>query len=163
MDLKSLPFKGLCFILFGLLLIGIITIAQNTTENGHDFMSDPERCNDCHLGEPVFGETDYRDLRFKEDIVTLCHQCHLEEDLGRSHPVNIAPPDDMDIPEDLHLDEYLNMTCATCHQPHGEAYSRLKPADYVPRISGTQETIYPSFYLRRTNIQNALCFACHER
>ena len=163
MDLRSYSIKGLCFILFSLLLITIITIAQNTVENGHDFMNDPNRCADCHLGQPVFGETDYRDLRFTDDIVTLCHECHSADSLGRSHPVNVIPPDDMDVPEDLHLDEYMNMTCATCHQPHGEAYTRLKPADYVSPIKGTSDLLYASYYLRRTNIQSALCFACHER
>ncbi|MGA1794261.1 MAG: hypothetical protein ACMUIL_00260 [bacterium] len=165
MDRTYYPVKGLCFILVTMLLIAIITIAQNTTENGHDFMNDPNRCGDCHLGEPVFGETDYRDLEFTDDIVALCQreECHPAETLGRSHPVNITPPDDMDVPEDLHLDEYLNMTCATCHQPHGEAYTVLKPADYVLPVGGSSQSIYPSFYLRRTNIQNALCFACHKR
>ena len=95
--------------------------------------------------------------------MTLCHECHSEESLGRSHPVNITPPDDMYVPEDLHLDQYMNITCATCHQPHEEAYTRLKPADYVSPIKGTSDLVYPSFYLRRTNIQNALCYACHER
>jgi len=163
MDLRSCPIKGLCFIVVTLLLIAIITIAQNATEDGHNFMSDPNKCQDCHLGKPVFGETDYRDLRFTADIVTLCHRCHSEDFLGRSHPVNVTPPDDMIIPEDLHLDEYLTMTCATCHQPHGDPYSKLKPADYVSPISGTSDLLYRSYYLRRTNIQNALCYACHNK
>ena len=83
MDLRSCPVKGLCFILATLLLIAIITIAQINTEDGHDFMSDPNRCNECHIGEPVFGETDYRELRFTEDIVTLCHKCHTIQHLKR--------------------------------------------------------------------------------
>jgi len=164
MDLKSYPIKGFYFIVVTLLLIAIITIAQNATENGHKFMSDPNKCQDCHLGNPVFGETDYRDLRFTDDIVRLCHGCHSEEFLGRSHPVNVAPPNDMTIPEDLHLDEYMNMTCATCHQPHGEYYTRLKSTDYVSPISSRgRDRLYPSYYLRRTNIQNALCYACHNK
>ncbi|MGA1839527.1 MAG: hypothetical protein ACMUIU_02790 [bacterium] len=163
MGLKSCSIKGLSFIVVTVLLIAIITIAQNTTKDGHDFMSDPNKCEDCHLGEPVFEETDYRDLSFIDDIVTLCHRCHTEESLGRSHPVNITPPDDMRIPEDLHLDEYMNMTCATCHQPHGDAYTRLKPADYVSPAKTSRDLLYRSYYLRRTNIQNALCHSCHNK
>ena len=160
---RSSSFKGLSFIVATLLLIAIITIAQNATKNGHDFMKDPYKCKDCHLGEPVFGETDYRDLSFTDDIVTLCHRCHSEESLGRSHPVNITPPDDMRIPEDLHLDEYLNMTCATCHQPHDEPYTKLKPADYVSPVDRRTDQLYRSYFLRRTNIKNALCYACHNK
>lgn len=163
MDLKSCSIKGLSFIVVTLLLIAIITIAQITTKDGHDFMSDPNKCGDCHLGEPVFGETDYRDLNFIDDIVTLCYECHTEESLGRSHPVNVPPKDNMRIPEDLHLDEYMNITCATCHQPHGDAYTRLKPADYVSPVKTSRERIYRSYYLRRTNIQNALCHSCHNK
>ncbi|MGA1865017.1 MAG: hypothetical protein ACMUHX_08145, partial [bacterium] len=113
--------------------------------------------------EPIFGETDYRDLTFIDDIVILCHRCHTEESLGRSHPVNVPPKDNMRIPEDLHLDEYMNITCATCHQPHGESYTRLKPADYVLPVKSSRERIYRSYYLRRTNIQNALCHSCHNK
>jgi hypothetical protein len=163
MDLRSCSIKGISFIVVTLFLIAIITIAQNAPKNGHVFMNDPNKCEDCHLGEPVLGETDYRDLSFTDDIVTLCHRCHSEESLGRSHPVNIAPPDNMIIPEDLHLDEYLNMTCATCHDPHGESYTKLRPADYVSPINRTRDRLYRSYYLRRTNIQNALCYSCHNK
>jgi hypothetical protein len=163
MDLTSCPMKGLTFIFVSLLLIAIITIAQNTIQDSHDFMKDPNRCQECHLGDPIFGETDYRDLSFKEDIVTLCHKCHSEESLGRSHPVNVTPPDNMRIPEDLHLDEYMNMTCSTCHDPHKEAYTNLQPTDYVSPISRGSDKTYPSFYLRRDNLKSGLCFACHER
>lgn len=163
MDYRSFPIKGLGFIMVSLLLITIITIAQDLSEDGHEFMKDPNRCQECHLGEPVFGETDYKDLRFTDYIVTLCHRCHSKESLGRSHPVNITPSDDMEIPEDLHLDGYLNMTCATCHNPHGDPYSSLKPTDYESPVSEFDERTYRSYYLRRINIQNALCYACHER
>ncbi|MGA1795876.1 MAG: cytochrome c3 family protein [bacterium] len=139
-----------------LILIGDIP------EGGHAFMYDADRCQDCHIGEPIFGITDYRDLRFREDVVSLCRACHSEESLGSSHPVDIAPSEAVEIPEDLHLDANNTITCATCHQPHGEAYMRLRDDDTVSQMTESRGSIYPSFYLRRSNIQNALCFACHK-
>lgn len=163
MDYVHFPIKGTAFVIIITLLIAILTVAQIGSRDTHEFMNDPNRCHECHIGEPVFGETVYSDLRFTDDIVNLCHKCHSEESLGRSHPVNIRPPDEMEIPEDLHLDDYLKITCATCHQPHGNIYTKLKPTDFESPI-GRRQTgqFYRSYFLRRTNIQNALCFACHK-
>jgi hypothetical protein len=141
----------ICFVFLSLLLIAIISFAQNETKDGHEFMKDKDRCHECHSGEPVFGVTDYKALKFTEDS------------LGRSHPVNVRPPDKMEIPDDLHLDDYMNITCATCHAPHGETYTKLKPTDYELPIKKGRERSYRSYYLRRTNSQNALCYACHKR
>ena len=38
---------------------------------GHEFMQDPNHCQDCHIGNPIFGKTDYRDLEFKDRIVNI--------------------------------------------------------------------------------------------
>lgn len=163
MDHTPFPFKEICLLIVSLFLITIITFAQDSSSDGHKFMADTDRCSECHLGTPVFGVTDYRDLRFTDDIVNICHKCHSEESLGRSHPVNIRPKEDMEIPEDLHLDEYLSVTCATCHQPHGEYFTTLKPTDFESPVSKERKRLYRSYYLRRTNIQNALCYACHKK
>ncbi len=163
MHYRPFPFKGLIIFMTSVLIIAIITMAQNEPQDGHEFMKDINRCIECHIGEPVFGETDYRDLRFTDDIVSICHRCHSEESLGRSHPVNVRPQDDMEVPEDMHLDEYLNMTCATCHRPHADPYTKLKPTDYDSPIKKDRERYYRSYYLRRTNTKNALCYACHKR
>ena len=45
----------------------------------------------------------------------------------------------------------------------GEPYTKLKPADYSSPINGRIDNLYRSYYLRRTNIKNALCYACHNK
>ncbi|MGA1868817.1 MAG: hypothetical protein ACMUJM_09730 [bacterium] len=141
--------KWLAVILTVVIACVIYKAVKSDEEGGHAFMADPERCTECHTEKPDSGD-DYRDVSFMDIIPQLCHRCHTEEELGRSHPINVQPPEEMDIPDDLHLDRYMNITCATCHNPHGERY--IKFYTYTTR----------SYYLRRTNVKNALCIACHS-
>jgi len=149
------------FIFILLILTITYKIVKSYEDEGHEFMNDIRRCCDCHTEKPE-SNADYRDLRFVDDIVNLCHKCHTDEFLGRSHPVNLPPPDNINVPEDLHLGAYLYLTCATCHDPHKDRYSNVK-------FSGSQffsEKIttkgYKTYFLRRSNIKSALCFACHS-
>ena len=116
---------------------------------GHKFMADPEWCTECHTVKPDIDDN-YCDLSFVDTISELCHKCHTEEELGISHPINMQPSDKMNIPDDLHLDKYMNITCTTCHDPHGERYIKF--------YTKTMRT----YYLRRTKMKNTLCIACHS-
>ncbi|MGA1824598.1 MAG: hypothetical protein ACMUIP_08015 [bacterium] len=141
--------KWIVIILIVLMLIVVYKAVKSFEEEGHEFMADPERCTECHREKPD-SDDDYRDVSFGDDISNLCHACHTEEQLGRSHPINVQPPENMNVPEDLHLDRYMNITCSTCHDPHGKRYSAFSTG------------IVRSNFLRRTNIKNALCIACHS-
>lgn len=131
-------------------------------------MRDKRYCSECHENDP---ETvvSYLDVRLiQEGVTASCMKgddgingisCHSTEKLGRSHPIDVEPKEDMEIPEDLHLDENMNITCTTCHDPHGNSTSPIPMVAGKSRVIGTNQ--YRSYFLRRTNMRSALCFACH--
>lgn len=101
-------------LLFGLLLIGLVTgvtLWSNFDGEGHDFNG---RCELCHLATPQAGD----DIRFTRSISYLCLECH-DVPRDNSHPVGVLPT--METPEGFLLDWAGKMTCATCHDPHSEA------------------------------------------
>lgn len=101
-------------ILFSLLVLvgGAIWVASSPN-NPHEFSG---QCETCHLQEPQLqGET----LIFNYDIDYLCNYCH-EIPGTNSHPSQIFPS--MAMPKGFPLDWQGRMTCATCHDPHLEAW-----------------------------------------
>jgi hypothetical protein len=106
----------------------------------HDFRAYGMDCRSCHLS---------LGLRQRGGMVKpvgeICNGCH--KLLGSSHPVDIKPS--MTTPADLPLDDRRMMTCATCHDPHG---------DYVNRRTGKK-----AMYLRRPEPGKQFCMACHNR
>lgn len=78
-------------------------------------------------------------LRSAEDVaITVCYQCHSENDLGTSHPVRLYGGKGVVIPEELPTVDGM-LTCVTCHDPHGAAGEMLV----------------------RETIKTKLCVACH--
>ena len=154
--------EWIIFIFIVILLIITYRSVRSDDEMGHEFMNDIERCTECHTETPE-DNADYRDLRFVDDIINICHKCHSEDFLGRSHPVDVEPPFDMDVPDDLHLDTYLHVNCATCHDPHKKKYSNIKYSGSKFLINSRTTEGYKTYFLRRSNIKSALCLACHTK
>ncbi len=85
----------------------------------------------------------------------ICYSCHdgsVVDSRARvyndsHHPINKAPPPDMEIPEIFPLDENGFMQCATCHTAHG-----------VPSEMGMDKTIF----IRAANEDSGMCRLCHK-
>ncbi len=163
-------------IFFPVLLL-YLKISNNPSEtlatlnqNPHPFMNDESNtyCGECHAEDPST-ITSYKDVNLKRGVTASCLrgsdgingiECHSTEKLGLSHPVDCDPKEDMEIPEDLHLDEKAQISCATCHDPHGDWSSTVPMVARKTKISGTN--VYRSYFLRRTNIYSTLCITCHK-
>ncbi len=137
-----------------------------------DFMDDPQRtyCNECHAPD-ISSYTEVRGITAScmrgEENKTIngigCHTTVPQPDntapvLGRSHPKDIEPKDEIReiIPDDLHLEDDELITCATCHNP------RSDPISTVKWVGGTDyDDGYKTYFLRRRNIDSDLCRVCH--
>lgn len=137
--------------------------------NPHGFMSDERHtlCRECHANDPNT-VVSYIDVRLKQPVTASCLRgdegvggikCHSKEKLGRTHPTDVEPKKGMKIPEDLHLDENMRITCVTCHNPHGSWTSPIPMVAGGPKLIGSVQ--YRSYFLRRTNVGSALCYTCH--
>lgn len=121
--------------IIALLTLSAIIVNSFINTPPHKFKN--EQCGYCHLNyEPP--------LRFRDNINTLCNFCH-KKDKGLSHVVGVKPS--MTIPEDFHLGENGEMTCATCHNIH---------MDTVDQATGAR-----SYLLRRGTVGKEFCDACH--
>jgi len=125
-----------------LIVLSACLVYSALQNNAHDFASD--RCVDCHAVTPVKG--DRQTLRMTASIDTLCRRCHKKNDDPLSHPVEMIPVD-ITLPADLPLSLEGKMTCSTCHDIHAS------PQPGVDR---------GSYYLRRAEIGQAFCRACHR-
>ena len=96
------------------------------------------RCESCHLSFAGNGKKG----RFVRDINYLCTECH-NVSAAYSHPSGMIPS--FTVPEEFPLDWSGRMTCATCHDPHGEA------------TGGHTDFIRTSFRGR------AFCELCHKQ
>ena len=142
------------------------------------------KCTKCHLDPNTI--TSYLNADLRRSATATCMRgiegiddfglekgCHSDDPLheeiylGRSHPTDVKPKDDMDIPEDLHLDEYFYVTCVTCHDPHKDWISNRPWVSSTKEGSKISETEYRTYYLRRRDIASELnagsdlCIACH--
>lgn len=143
-------------ILLALAAAGAVNAAPRPVSSPHSFMSDEARCSECHLTVPVRPGGG-----FHRDIVTICSDCHFDNH-RMSHPVDIRPrrPENLSLP----LDSDGSMTCATCHDPHGEPSGTVP---YVRRgllqqLRGTLSSQgYPTYFLRMPNTEGQLCRTCH--
>jgi len=130
------------------------------------------RCAGCHEVEPDGEDWLLEPHRFTVSVVEACRGCHPEEQMGRSHPVDVDPLRSRrsnDWPEELPLhwsDEERAevMTCGTCHNPHLPRLSADKLYSLQRPWGETGE--YLTYYLRmrgRTAREGftPLCHACH--
>ncbi len=137
--------------------------------NPHAFMEDEHHtfCSECHANDPNTVAS-YLDVRLHEGVTASCLKgdkgiggisCHSIEKLGSTHPTDVEPTEDMRVPEDLHLDENMRITCASCHNPHGSWTSPIPMVARESRLVGSNQ--YRSYFLRRTDVGSILCSACH--
>lgn len=49
----------------------------------------------------------------------VCHKCHTGLEPGQSHPVNVLPPLNMNVPPEYRRLKNGKITCMTCHTVHG--------------------------------------------
>lgn len=115
----------------------------------HDDQGDTQ-CLDCHQTLPF----DREKLAYTELVGTTCQKCHQDFPCkakkphdGFSHPLEVTPPPDMEIPRDMPLTGNGKITCITCHSYHAEFWD----AEYNTE-----------FLLRRSKGMK-LCHTCHKK
>lgn len=108
-------------------VLPLISLAVLSTKAVHDFEG---RCLDCHLSL-----ADNKKI-FVREIDFLCSDCH--RNLGLSHPSGMRPA--IAIPEVFPLDWAGRMSCATCHNVHGET----------------------KYLLRSDEAGRGFCYQCHK-
>ncbi|MBE0624293.1 MAG: cytochrome c3 family protein [Burkholderiales bacterium] len=118
---------GTCFLCAATLLH-----AADDRVSAHPSMSD---CGACHLAGQDVDQADAAKLSASQEM--LCASCH-ERTLEIGHPSGFTPA--RQLPAEYPLDWKGNMTCSTCHAPHG-------------RTSGL---------LRGTRRGREFCQACHD-
>lgn len=111
--------------------------------NPHDFRN---RCRTCHLVEPRAGEKQVFTGRI-DDLCNTCHQMRTEN----SHPSKITT--ELSIPRHMPLDEAGEMTCATCHDPHGGKTGHLP---FLLRVDAHGEFLCQSCH-ELDNVSDGLC------
>jgi predicted CXXCH cytochrome family protein len=132
--------------LTALLLAAPARARGDAAQNPHDFQR--VGCQHCHVARP--GQQEVPSLQksvFRKNIDELCQECHaasLEDNLN--HRVGIRPS--MRVPDDLRLNERGELSCVTCHDPHGEYLS--------------SKTHSRTYFLRRQMLKRELCLACHS-
>lgn len=136
--------------------------------NPHQGMNEEGSCSGCHS----YYRDEIEPHEFIIDISENCMECHSSEKLGRSHPVGVRPADsrlEIEIPEELPLVNE-EVTCGTCHQPHGDWLSRnMAGPRQEPEIWVMEEEeeipYYKTYYLRFSDPEegfSSLCQMCHD-
>ncbi|MBI5418379.1 hypothetical protein HZA55_10645 [Candidatus Poribacteria bacterium] len=117
--------------------------------NPHLTQIGKRKCLFCHSVEPEFTDTE-KTVSFKVAIFTLCDFCH--NVVKKNHPLNVD--ETISPPEGLPRDSNGNVTCATCHNPHGttETVHYLR-SEYVLSL---EEEKYINPHFSKTH-----CTACH--
>ncbi|MBI5418410.1 hypothetical protein HZA55_10805 [Candidatus Poribacteria bacterium] len=107
------------------------------------------KCLFCHSSEPNVADTE-KTITMKVNIFSLCDFCH--NVIKKNHPLNVD--DTISPPAELPRDAEGNVTCATCHDPHGstETVHYLRK-EYVLSLE-EEKFINPHF-------SKTHCTACH--
>lgn len=164
------PVFGVLLVL-GLAAVGSVP-GRHPPERPHAFLNDEKRCAGCHRTEPDGEDWILDPHLFVVSVVEACRGCHPAAQMGRSHPVEVAPSRLFrrgEVPEalPLHWSDAARaevVTCGTCHNPHlprlspEKLHSLQRPA---PGGGG-----YLTYYLRirgKTPREGftPLCHACH--
>ncbi len=141
-------------------------------EEPHALLADESRCGGCHRMEQDGADWILDPHLFVVSVVEACRACHPEEQMGRSHPVEIDPVGRLgrrDWREDLPLQWSDDaraevMTCGTCHNPHLPRLSSEKLYSLQKPVRGGGG--YLTYYLRvrgKTPREGftPLCHTCH--
>ncbi|MBI5419389.1 MAG: hypothetical protein HZA60_04815 [Deltaproteobacteria bacterium] len=95
--------------------------------NPHRAGAQSEKCYTCHASAPKAGDTAATVL-LRERIVQICSFCHNVKE--KVHPQNVNPL--AVLPERLPRTKKGEVTCGTCHDPHGtEATLHFLRKNYV--------------------------------
>ncbi|MBI5206783.1 MAG: hypothetical protein HY934_03235 [Candidatus Firestonebacteria bacterium] len=120
--------------------------AQN---NPHLTQTGKRKCLFCHSVEPELSDTE-KTVAFKVAIFTLCDFCH--NVVKKNHPMNVD--ETVSPPEELPRDADGNITCATCHNPHGTSDTvHYLRKEYVLSL---EEEKYINPHFSKTH-----CTSCH--
>lgn len=80
-----------------------------------------ERCDSCHLSESAVTPANSSKLLASQEV--LCGRCHADA-LRMSHPSGLMPR--RPLPAEYPLDWKGELTCTSCHDPHGTAPGLLR-------------------------------------
>jgi predicted CXXCH cytochrome family protein len=80
-----------------------------------------ERCDSCHLARAEVTAANASQLLASQE--RLCGQCHAEA-LRMSHPSGLIPV--RSLPAEYPLDWKGELTCSSCHEPHGTGPGLLR-------------------------------------
>ena len=118
-------------------------------KNPHRVQDGKRKCTYCHAERPKVTDTE-KTVKFRINILTLCNFCHNKS--ARNHPMNVDTT--VSPPASLPRDAEGNITCATCHDPHGASATAhyLRP-DYIYKI---EEGKYV-----KPHASDSLCLVCH--
>lgn len=105
--------NALFVLIFLCALLSLCLIWAVSSAKMHDFEG---KCSICHENIPQ-ENTAGQNLIFKDDIDSLCANCHTLNS-AMSHPIRVRP--NIDSPLTAHLDKNGQMTCTTCHDVHKE-------------------------------------------
>lgn len=118
----------------------IAAVVYSRGKKAHDF--DKTECTLCHTTE----SNDIKSETYAA-LTSKCMTCHTTlYDNGYMHPVDILPQK-VHVPLDFPLSPSGTLTCATCHDVHGE------PETPFGR---------KSFFLRRYETGKNFCDICHQ-
>lgn len=147
--------------------------SKNEDDGGHGFVRNQEKCDMCHVVEWKGSAGKLEEALFHSSFVDVCaNECH-EENLKRSHPVNVSPfkiisrdkyPKFLPLQfSDKRREDVI--TCATCHKPHGERLGRTKLHPRQREVPDT-DGLYLTYYLRVRGFTPKegyapLCKSCH--
>lgn len=118
-------------------------------KNPHRIMEGKRKCTYCHVTEPKVSDTE-KTVGFRVSILTLCNFCHNMS--AKNHPMNVDTT--ISPPASLPRDADGNITCATCHNPHGASATAhyLRP-EYIYSLE-EGKYIKPHF-------DDTQCLVCH--
>jgi len=118
------------------------------TKNPHKAKLGEKRCTFCHQTVPTDRDT-AKTVTFKLDVIRMCNFCHDVQ--RRFHPLNVDTS--ISIPANLPRSSTGQVTCGTCHNPHGEAetvhFLRAEYVESIEMIPGKGHGINPD------------CAGCH--
>ncbi|MBI5206687.1 MAG: hypothetical protein HY934_02740 [Candidatus Firestonebacteria bacterium] len=120
-----------------------------SNNNPHLTQLGKRKCLFCHSAETNISDTE-KTIQMKINIFSLCDFCH--NVVKKNHPLNVD--ETISPPEELPRDSNGNVTCATCHNPHGttETVHYLRK-EYVISLE-EEKFINPHF-------SKTHCTACH--
>ena len=120
-----------------------------------------DKCLYCHSDKPDENRARYKDVKFIGDLEMLCQRCHQIRGNHAGNFNHLVKPSAkalarMQAMEKkfgiiLPLDENGQLTCITCHNPHGKGVIRAESP--AARGAGSKY---------RQRLPGRLCIECHQ-